>query len=135
MINLYFIVTKIFLTIINKRQNHYKLDLEKEHFKLYLLNLFIHTKKELKCNNTVKQYKNISLCLYKKKRHKGYNLNLLQIPKHPYIILITGCCWSVKNVNLISYHSDTDQIHLYASTELFIRSRKLNIYPAFIAQS
>ena len=47
MINLYIIVTKIFLTIINKRQNHYKLDLEKEHFKLYLLNLFIHKKKKI----------------------------------------------------------------------------------------
>ena len=53
MINLYIIVTKIFLTIINKRQNHYKRDLEKEHFKLYLLNLFIHKKKELNCGKAI----------------------------------------------------------------------------------
>ena len=60
MINLYIIVTKIFLTIINKRQNHYKLDLEREHFKLYLLNLFIHKKKNLnavkQCSKAIQKY-------------------------------------------------------------------------------
>ena len=40
--NSYITVTKIFLTVTNKRENHYKLDLEEDYFKSYLLFLFIH---------------------------------------------------------------------------------------------
>ena len=40
--NLYITVTKIFLTVTNKRENHHKLDLEEDYFKSYLLYLFIH---------------------------------------------------------------------------------------------
>ena len=40
--NLYITVTKIFLIVTNKRENHYKLDLEEDYFKSYLLYLFIH---------------------------------------------------------------------------------------------
>ena len=40
--NLYITVTKIFLTVTNKRENHYKLDLEEDYFK-FIFTLSFHS--------------------------------------------------------------------------------------------
>ena len=48
---------------------------------------------------------------------KEHNLNWLQIPGHPYRILIVGGSGSGKInklLNLINHESDIDKIYLYA---------------------
>ena len=48
---------------------------------------------------------------------KEHNLNWLQIPGHPYRILIVGGSGSGKInklLNLINHEPDTDKIYLYA---------------------
>ena len=52
-----------------------------------------------------------------KENIKEHNLNLSQIPDHPYRILIVGDLGSGKTnslFNLISYQPDIDKIHLDA---------------------
>ena len=52
-----------------------------------------------------------------KENIKEYNLNWLQIPDHPYRILIIGSYRSGKTnslFNLISHQPDIDKIYLYA---------------------
>ena len=52
----------------------------------------VHAKKEIKCINIKKQYKNIQHLLYyiTQEDIKEHNSNLPQIPDHPYRILIVG---------------------------------------------
>ena len=84
-----------------------------------------------------------------------HNLQWPYIPDHQYRILIIGGSGSGKThalLNLINNQPDIDKIYLYAKdpyekklqinyklnpivTELFIRSRKLNISIVFITQS
>ena len=45
-------------------------------------------KEEIKCNNIIKQYKNVLLWLYCKRRHKRTSCKLARITDHPYEILI-----------------------------------------------
>ena len=48
---------------------------------------------------------------------KKHNPNWLEIPDHPYRILIVGCCRSGKTnafLNLINHEPDTDKVFLYS---------------------
>ena len=47
-------------------------------------------KEEIKCSNLIKQYKYVSLQLYCKIKQQEHDLNWLQIPDHPYRVLIIG---------------------------------------------
>ena len=77
----------------------------------YLLN----KKEEIKCNNIIKQYKNINFYDVAKENIKEHNPNWAQIPDHPSKILIIGGSGFEKTTslfNLISQQPDIYKISL-----------------------
>ena len=74
-------------------------------------------KEEIKCNNIIKQNKNVQLWLYYKRRYKKRNPNWPEITDHPYRLLIVGGSGSGKTnalLNIINHEPDIDKILLYA---------------------
>ena len=80
-------------------------------------------KEEIKCNNIVKQYKNVKLWLWYKMRPwdhktiKEHNPNWPEILDHPYRILIIGSSGSRKTnalQNLINHEPGIDKMYLFA---------------------
>ena len=72
-------------------------------------------KEKIKRNNDRKQYKNVWLWLYYKRRHKkGHDPKWPEIPDHPYRILIVEGS-GPRNINalfnLINNEPDNDKIH------------------------
>ena len=91
-------------------------------------------KQEIKCNNTVKQY------YISKEGIKEHNSNWLEIPDHPYKILIAGGSGSGKTnalLNLTNHQSDIDKIYLYpkdpyeAKCQLLINKRESTGFNCF----
>ena len=73
-------------------------------------------KEKTKRNDLIKQYNNVYLWLYYKRRHQKHNPNWPKIPDHLYRILIIGGSRSGKTnalLNLINHESDIDKIYLY----------------------
>ena len=86
--NIYVIVTKIFFTVIKKRKNSLKFDLQKI-FSLYLAYISIYVKKkEIKCKNIIKQCKKLLI------------LMMLQKGSKKKIVQMGANFWSfIQNIN------------------------------------
>ena len=75
----------------------------------------ISEKEEIKWNNIIKQYKNDYFWWSCQRKHKKTYPNWLQIPDHPYRLLIIGGSGSGKTnslFNLISHQLDIDNIYM-----------------------
>ena len=74
-------------------------------------------KEEIKCDNIIKQYKNVYLGLYYKRRHKRIYFKLAGSPEHPYRILIVRGSGSAETnalLILLNNEPDINKIYLYA---------------------
>ena len=91
-------------------------------------------KKEIKCNNRIRQYKKwLTLMILKKKNLKEHNPNWQQIPVHPHRFLTNKSCGSGKanSLFILIFHQPyVDKTHLYAKDpnetkyQLLINKRK-----------
>ena len=88
-------------------------------------------KEEIKCSNLIKQYKYVSLQLYCKIKQQEHDLNWLQIPDHPYRVLIIGGSesgevqgWSILMILklFMEYLNDLDNI--YQNNEEYYSDKK-----------
>ena len=75
-------------------------------------------KEEIKCNNIIKLYKKIiNIDDVIKEETKELNSNCLEIPNHPYrILIIVGFGSGKTNLlfNIINHQPNIDKIYLYA---------------------